>query len=43
MRTHNHREVNITVWGMRGGVLGEEWEGMGEMGRDNIRRNTLCR
>ena len=41
MRTHGHREGNITHQGLlgvgraRGGI-----GGMGGLGRDNIRRNT---
>ena len=41
MRTHGHREGNITHWGLSGvGGLGEGWQGMGTLGRDSIRRNT---
>ena len=40
MRTHGHREGNITKWGLVGGELGEEQQGVGGLGRDNISRHT---
>ena len=41
MRTHGHREGNITHWGLLGGRrLGEEQQRVGKLGRDNIERNA---
>ena len=35
MRTHGHREVSITHWGLLGGNRGGTVEG-GELGRDSM-------
>ena len=44
MRTHGHREGNITQWGLLGGgELGEGQWGTGRLERDNTGRNAGCR
>ena len=41
MRTHGHREGNITHWGLLGGGgLREGKPGVGRLGKDMIGRNT---
>ena len=40
MRTHGHREVSITHWGLLGGKGEGQWEGV--VGRDSLGRNAKC-
>ena len=41
VRTHGHREGNITHWDLsRSGGVREVIAGVGKLGRANIRRNT---
>ena len=42
MRTHGHREGNITHWGLLGGTKGGTM-GVGRLGRDNMGRNARYR
>ena len=42
MRTHGHREGDITQWGLWGGTRGRT-AGGGELGRDNMGRNVRYR
>ena len=42
-RTHEHREVSITPWGLLEGKLRERQQRVGRLRRDNMGRNARYR